>query len=604
MGDKLSFTVEDAQVLTDNPKSKFALLSLDFFASGKNLHNMYVSEETLLRTSDTIKNVPLVWKYDKAMDDAYTHDKGEIPCGFVPESSTVKSRKLPDGRTMLSVTAYIWKRYTGDLLNIFKRDKGTKPVSVEMSVFKTQELPNTLLELQDYTYECVTILGTYVTPAIPMANASVVTFSQLEEEYNRDLHEEFYYNEVDMTIPEIVRVNAETGLKLRKSSISDGTSSDVAFARYLTKEQVISPDFLTAMDKHFTAIENKKVKLSEDSIEFLLWGGKEAKQWVEELSVKMAEKDKIVTFPYKSMKDANPALKGITPPVSLAQANVIAKQADAVGESDKVNGWAVAIASFKKTHKVEDGKWVEKGKAEMDADFSNNTEGLNPDKEENKVEDDKKLMAAGEAEETPAEEKKETPAEEKKEEEAGTEKKFAFPKNFNADKAKGWLLSKYAAPDDEGEEGDEEDEDVEMAKAELDKGVDFADPSVVMGGMFAQMCKMEAKMAKMEADMAKMAEEKKALGDFKASAEESQKAFEVGKTMQELCAVVAIPEDTRKEMVAAAENYSLDKIEEWKMFCKAKSFEFAVKTNNKPETTKIGLPFTEVNNTASKDLWA
>jgi hypothetical protein len=65
-------------------------------------------------------------------------------------------------------------------------------------------------------------------------------------------------------------------------------------------------------------------------------------------------------MPYESISEINPSLKGITPPISLAQANEIARQADAVG-ADK-GGWGIAIKSFKDRHIVQDGKWVKKTK--------------------------------------------------------------------------------------------------------------------------------------------------------------------------------------------------------------------------------------------------
>lgn len=64
-------------------------------------------------------------------------------------------------------------------------------------------------------------------------------------------------------------------------------------------------------------------------------------------------------MPYSSMEQVNASIKGIDPPVTLAQANAIARQADSITGVD--NPWAVAISSFKKAHKVEGGKWVRKG---------------------------------------------------------------------------------------------------------------------------------------------------------------------------------------------------------------------------------------------------
>ena len=66
---------------------------------------------------------------------------------------------------MLSVIAYVWKKYTGELLHIFKRDGGKKPVSVEMIVYETKNRPDGSIELLDFKYEGVTILGSFVTPS-------------------------------------------------------------------------------------------------------------------------------------------------------------------------------------------------------------------------------------------------------------------------------------------------------------------------------------------------------------------------------------------------------------------------------------------------------
>jgi len=60
------------------------------------------------------------------------------------------------------------------------------------------------------------------------------------------------------------------------------------------------------------------------------------------------------------MEDVNPALKGIKPPITLAQANMIADWADKI--EDVESPWAVAIAQFKKLYeKNEAGTgWVKK----------------------------------------------------------------------------------------------------------------------------------------------------------------------------------------------------------------------------------------------------
>jgi hypothetical protein len=61
-------------------------------------------------------------------------------------------------------------------------------------------------------------------------------------------------------------------------------------------------------------------------------------------------------MPYKSLEEAKiKELEGT--PLTLAQVNKIAEVADSIENGD---GWAIAISQFKKTHKVKDGRWVEK----------------------------------------------------------------------------------------------------------------------------------------------------------------------------------------------------------------------------------------------------
>ena len=68
-------------------------------------------------------------------------------------------------------------------------------------------------------------------------------------------------------------------------------------------------------------------------------------------------------MPYKTLEEAPAALRGIDPPITLAQANTIAEWADAIekGDNPPKAPWAVAIAQFRKTHEVKDGAWVRKG---------------------------------------------------------------------------------------------------------------------------------------------------------------------------------------------------------------------------------------------------
>lgn len=70
-------------------------------------------------------------------------------------------------------------------------------------------------------------------------------------------------------------------------------------------------------------------------------------------------------MPYKTKKEFPPTLAGFDPALTVSQANDIADMADAIGTDETKNGWAIAISTFKKTHKSSDGKWVKKEMAEL-----------------------------------------------------------------------------------------------------------------------------------------------------------------------------------------------------------------------------------------------
>ncbi len=539
---KLSFSIKNIELIEENPDSNFAILSLDFFASGNNLHNLYVSDETLRRTADTIKNCPLVWKYDEILDDIYTHDKDEVPCGFVPETSEIIEKKMSDGRTMLSTIAYVWKRYTGQLLNIFKRDGGNKPVSVEMSVFDIQRRPDGMKELKDFRFEGITVLGSYVTPAIPLANAQVVSFAEIEKEYIEDYKKEF---------------------------------------------------------------SQKSIQLPNGLIEEF-------------------RKDGILlTFPYKSMEDVNPAIKGIEPPVTLAQANQISNVADTIGSDKEKNGWAIAISQFKKTHRVVDGKWVKKEGSSAQSSFTDEdnlaVEEMTMEKgTENILENSSKTIISENnsvtpvttdtiivdmaEEEKPEEEKpeEEKPEEEKPEEEDKEEDKkedkeedmslFDYPQDIDME-----IMSQIFTED--------ENEVVKMAFDELQKGK-LANPVILMSGMFAKMREMAGTIEKMAGDTEAYIEELNELKSFKAEIEKSQKQYAVDEFMQELGKKIVISEEAREEMVAKAEEYDYSNLEAWKNYCKVYSFDFAVRETSKSDVVKVGMPWADVSSTKKDNLWA
>lgn len=180
----MKFAVNDMAMLEDVSGSQFVKMRIEAFASGDNAHSLPVSEECLKRTAHTIYDKPLVWIYDYKSDDIGSHDLDEIPCGFVHrENNEITFSQKEDGRVFLTVDAMVWKKYSGGILKYFKRDGMKKPVSVELMILSSNDRNDGKTEITDLCYTAITILGTDVAPAIPLANAEIIEFSEAKTQF-------------------------------------------------------------------------------------------------------------------------------------------------------------------------------------------------------------------------------------------------------------------------------------------------------------------------------------------------------------------------------------------------------------------------------------
>lgn len=706
MNRKIKFAVENAEIIDEDPTSQFATAKILAFSTGVSKHNTTCTLEDLKRTSATIYEKPIIFEYSGTFRDFGTHSEHPIISGFVVPN-TAEFIERDDGRFSLSVLAKIWKRYAPQFIQVFQESGTSKrSVSVELEILDSVE-ENGLIKMLDWVYSAVCVLGEMVTPASPGAEIEMLSFAEKENEEYKNLYNlEFSskYDSLDFKIPSSVKKNAQEGLDLREKFGRGGTSVGLASARYLIKNNVASPEKIRHIAKYFPrhAGDNLNDKESNGWIAWQLWGGNASRKWSTALVKQMDEIDNRQMsyfekggneMPYTSMKDVNPSVKGIDPPVSLSQANEIAKAADAIGTDEDKKGWAIAISNFKKNHEVKDGKWVKKekmseeefakddlgkgeaievdkskesmvsgswgnvdktalrnkvlnasnykslvkdvyllvedgyedhpssslkypvmqisggklvynryglGAALQRASGQNETEvvskvhaiykklGIDGDQEkesfaafanfEEKEEDDLNMAEKDkEKEETPEEEKKESPEEEKQEKEEGDEKKFSLASYVDVPATMAFL-------EQETEEAGEMADKIRMGAEEMKKG-DEADFGVVMGAMYAKMCKMAEKIAKMAEDNKVYLAENEDLKKRLADQEEQQKAMAVDTFMKEMAEMADISEDQMSELRKKSEEFSYDNLEQWKNYVKA--FSFDLKKTDESKTDKI-----------------
>jgi hypothetical protein len=546
---RITFAVDNAELIGESKDSKFSIISLDFFASGPNHHDTYVSEDTLFKTAETIKNCPVVWKYDPMFDDIGSHDPKETPCGFIPESSEITSRKLEDGRTMLSVISYVWRKYSGRFLEFFKRD-GDKPVSVEMRVYETQGRKDGLEELLNYEFECVTVLGSLVTPAISLAKATVLQFAK---EYEEDYEKEFSnkYSELDLSIPESIKQNANKALSLYEDCGNGVNSVVLAASRFISKNSVATPEKIRQIHKLLNNYSKKdlseKTPPSSEYISYLALGGSEGHKWSSDLVEQIDEIDARKLSYFNASQDDNEK-----------------KEVETFMEDEK--------------DKQEEVK-EEENKEEMAVDES---------KKENEKDEKTEEMAA------------ENNKEEKKEEDKEEEKSFDFAELLNAFKEETEEFQAFAA---------------EIAKPETERNYSKAIAYMYskMSAMKENCAKMSADKEDVEKKFAQAEEENKtymaeneSLKKFKADIEGQRFQFSIEATIE--AALKKVPNMPKEEIDALREEskkYSMDNVDVWKNLVNAKFFTFADGKEVKEDDgiMRFALPWNNAQRENKSPLW-
>ncbi len=591
----LNFEVEQTDIIDENPDSQFATAKIRAFSSGASRNDTYCSEEVLQATAHTLDNKPIVYNINNTFGDFGTHTDPEnsLIAGFVVPGSQ-EFERLSNGRLALSVLAKLWKRYSPKAMEIFKKDGGKKSVSVELDLLDSDSTPDGLKNMKDFVYSAVCVLGDLVSPGIENAQLEMMSFAEENAKYKEAVALEFgRYDDIDMSIPESVKKNVAKGLELYKQFGIGGTSVSLASAHFVSKSDKITPEKLRHIAKvHKSNKFKSRIKSppNEAQIAFLLYGGSDGATWASEISGKLDEMDnqrlsyfEEITFPYKTIGDINPALKGIKPPISLSQANAIAKQADAIGTDEKKNGWAIAISSFKKTHTVVDGKWVEKEKKNMEdeKDLKKSEEeemAVAPPDEKPEEENMAEKPAETKDEEKPAEEgKEETPAEEKKEED---KENMSLDSNLDV-KA---MLAMLA----------DETEAYKKVSADFEAG------NLNMGELFALAY---SKMCKMAEDNKKFEEENMSLKAFKAKEESEKFAVEVAATMKDIEEKSEMPDEKRNFLLEESKKFSLDTIDAWKNLAKAEAFSFAKKGSEENTELRFANPWQVLDSSKKSSPW-
>ena len=139
------------------------------FYSGDTLsaHGFLVPTDVLKAYAPTVRGKPILAYYNAYADggngDLAGHEDNSLakehPIGFIPQDAEITYDSDDRGALFAYVDGYIWSVYYPQVINIFARAGGTKGLSSEMLIYKTEAGENGIQIVKEFSIAGITVLG-------------------------------------------------------------------------------------------------------------------------------------------------------------------------------------------------------------------------------------------------------------------------------------------------------------------------------------------------------------------------------------------------------------------------------------------------------------
>lgn len=211
---------------------------------GLNHNGTIFNKENIERATKTLANIPILayikrGEYDEAYDlgghetELRLEEKdGELyfrehyleqAVGVIGETNNAHFEEI-DGRTYLVAYGYIWKSYSNEFYDIMLKNEKMS-VSMEIEV-RSMSFEEDYVNITDYEFTGVTVLGSNVPPAMEGANISMNfskdnTFINNVKELNSYLNKEFNGKEVEKVEENKVEEVIETEVQEENQEVTN-----------------------------------------------------------------------------------------------------------------------------------------------------------------------------------------------------------------------------------------------------------------------------------------------------------------------------------------------------------------------------------------------
>ncbi|MDF2951038.1 MAG: hypothetical protein K0S18_621 [Anaerocolumna sp.] len=261
---KVDFEMKFSDVVDLN--KSFAKAKCLIAYTGRNRNYSDISKDVFLNALPSIKNIPIVARYDDEKDDFGGHDirivetengisiaNATVPFGVVPESANQWFEELilqnGEKKECLFTDVILWKRQYG-YEHIVKAEKISQSMEINVSSYIVDSDGYYVVEKMEF--EALTLLGENVEPCFENANLQLYSkdyLSEFKQQYSNMLQEFKLLNQSSTTEVEINNLSkGGTEMDDNKEIVIEETTKEVA-------ETIIEEPVVETVEVEEVAIE-------------------------------------------------------------------------------------------------------------------------------------------------------------------------------------------------------------------------------------------------------------------------------------------------------------------------------------------------------------
>lgn len=207
-------------------------------------------------------------RYDSEYDNwyfDYTNGKSETPLGVIRSEDSIEIVQK-DGLNWIKFTCILWIKYCYKQVKKLLKDR-RKSVSVEIEVVESH-MENGIEFIDAFIFDGVSLLGNDVTPAVPLAHASILDSIASEVFRKKSVCLSFAYKELDKNNPDKANVDNNTFSTVHNSNPEPNSASGPDFEQPVENEK--DKEITMKTEKGGENVEEFETKLTNDNIVDLL----------------------------------------------------------------------------------------------------------------------------------------------------------------------------------------------------------------------------------------------------------------------------------------------------------------------------------------------